>query len=476
MEPYHDLLARIHNEFRPSTYIEIGVSAGWSMGRTHPDTICVGIDPWPEQIADDANFHSNVTIYPITSDEFFDGDSVADAMQNLPIELAFIDGMHQFEYALRDFIGIEKWSCPGSVVLVHDCLPVDEITAARDRVTAFWSGDIWRLILILKKYRPDLTVTTLDIAPTGLGVIRGLDRDNTVLQDNYDAIVAEFLDLPYGVLDAGKRKLLNVTPSDWSSVLVAMGVSIKATPNYVMIPFLDKVEMTENLVRQIAGQGETRRIYLMDNSPQPRQGPWPWSDLENVDTHFCPEWNLHRMWNFGIHLAMIDALNVIGTESETLPLVNVGIFNNDLIIDTKNFISNLASALRSNPFIGMVAATVGLHPQDAPRAIPATYATGLHGACVMVRAELPIRFDDRYEWYYGDSDFQAQIANAGYTNCVVPNAKYTHIDGGHVSLREVDRDDFAKKVARDEFRFYRKWPQIPKGEYWIPEELLHIRK
>ena len=35
----------------------------------------------------------------------------------LPIDLAIIDGMHQFEFALRDFINIEKHSSPQSTNL-----------------------------------------------------------------------------------------------------------------------------------------------------------------------------------------------------------------------------------------------------------------------------------------------------------------------------------------------------------------------
>ena len=215
-------------------------------------------------------------------------------------------------------------------------------------------------------------------------------------------------------------------------------------PNYVVIPFLGKLEMTEALVRQIVDQGEVEHIYLCDNSPTPTPTDWPWRDLHgsNVETFFCPEWNLHRMFNFGIHWATVDGYHDFGPENETPPIINVGLFNNDITLDTPHFLSRLGAALRSDPAIGMVAATVQHHLPDAPQVIPATYATGLHGACVMVRAELPFRMDDRFKWYYGDSDFQAQLENAGYWLGLATNVRYTHIDGGHVSLREVDSDDF----------------------------------
>ena len=59
--------------------------------------------------------------------------------------------MHHFEYALRDFMNLERFSNPASTILIHDCLPIDEITADRERSTTIWSGDIWRLILLLRE-------------------------------------------------------------------------------------------------------------------------------------------------------------------------------------------------------------------------------------------------------------------------------------------------------------------------------------
>jgi len=39
------------------------------------------------------------------------------------------------------------------------------------------------------------TPTAIAVAPTGLCLIRRLDPDSRVLEERYDAIVAEFLDL-----------------------------------------------------------------------------------------------------------------------------------------------------------------------------------------------------------------------------------------------------------------------------------------
>jgi len=134
------------------------------------------------------------------------------------LELAFIDGMHQFEFALRDFINVEKHSSQDSVILIHDVYPIDATSAARERASWFWSGDIWRLILILKKYRPDLTVNVIGTSPTGLGIVKNLDPNSRVLAEHLDEIVEEFLALDISVLDGRKDEMLNRIPNDWPTI------------------------------------------------------------------------------------------------------------------------------------------------------------------------------------------------------------------------------------------------------------------
>ncbi len=56
-----------------------------------------------------------------------------------------------------------------------------------------WTGDVWRTALLLKRRRPDLRITVLDAAPTGLVLITNLDPHSTLLADNHDAFVAEMM-------------------------------------------------------------------------------------------------------------------------------------------------------------------------------------------------------------------------------------------------------------------------------------------
>lgn len=214
-EDYFRVLARMHSHLKPKTYLEIGVFRGASLQLVPETTQAIGVDPEP---CLDNPPGPNQEVFAETSDDFFAKHDVRAEFGGKPIDMAFIDGMHQFEFALRDFINIERNAHRGSVVLIHDCYPLDEQTAARERATAFWSGDIWRLILILRKYRPDLEVHTVTTPPTGLGLVYNLDPASTVLSDNLDAIVREYLATDFSVLNAGKRDLLNACGNDWSAI------------------------------------------------------------------------------------------------------------------------------------------------------------------------------------------------------------------------------------------------------------------
>ena len=114
-----------------------------------------------------------------------------------PLDLVFIDGMHLFEYALRDFMNVEANSHAGTVVAVHDCVPYLEVTTARERTTDAWTGDIWKLVVCLKEHRPDLDVLIVDSPPTGLCLISGLDRASSVLADSYDQLLEHYVPQPW---------------------------------------------------------------------------------------------------------------------------------------------------------------------------------------------------------------------------------------------------------------------------------------
>jgi hypothetical protein len=173
--PHHyALLEYVHRRIRPRGYVEIGVDAGLSLRFAGPTTAVVGIDPVlrPDVIARYPDAH----LIEATSDDFFaDGDLRA-LLGDRPLDLAFVDGLHRFEHVLADLANLQPHCHDDTVVLIHDCLPTDAACASRERTTLAWAGDVWRAAHALVTEWPRLGFVTLDVAPTGMGVLVGLGR------------------------------------------------------------------------------------------------------------------------------------------------------------------------------------------------------------------------------------------------------------------------------------------------------------
>jgi hypothetical protein len=194
--PYRDVLRRLHELLRPRTYLEIGVETGATLAFAQHAERAIGIDPDASKLRRDL-VPPRARVFHETSDAFFARQTRAQALGAHRVDLAFIDGMHWFEYALRDFVNVEAWSSPTSVVVLHDCLPLFPLTASRERRTKFWVGDVWKVVGILRRYRPELRVKIVATAPSGLCIVRGLDPASRVLAERLDEIIDEHRGLAY---------------------------------------------------------------------------------------------------------------------------------------------------------------------------------------------------------------------------------------------------------------------------------------
>lgn len=188
---YLDVMQRLHEKLAPKSYLEIGVRRGRSLALARCRSI--GVDPMPDI---NVALNDQTEIFETTSDDFF--EFYAGAIYNgEQVDFAFIDGMHLFEYALRDFINIERIATSDSVVIMDDVLPNHPKQAQRHRATAVWTGDVWKMHELLAKHRPDLSLTLLDTNPTGLLVITNLDPGNRELSRRYNPIVRQYKALEF---------------------------------------------------------------------------------------------------------------------------------------------------------------------------------------------------------------------------------------------------------------------------------------
>lgn len=187
-QPYLEVLKNLHELLAPRRYLEIGVRKGASLALSAAPSIA--IDPAPDLPEPGAN----VVLHRCTSDDFFFFH--ADAAISDPVDLAFIDGMHLSEYVYRDFMHVERIMQPGGVIVIDDVLPNHPMQASRERRSRAWTGDVWRFAEILREKRPDLRLTWLDSAPTGLLIVSGLAPENRVLWDIYNPTIRRLLATP----------------------------------------------------------------------------------------------------------------------------------------------------------------------------------------------------------------------------------------------------------------------------------------
>lgn len=181
----YEILSFLHGHLAPELYLEIGVQAGKSLALA--DCEAVAVDPMPQI---DLGLFENARIFPLKSDDFFKGPAVQ-LLEKKP-DLVFIDGMHLFEYVLRDFMNVERFAAAHTLVVIDDIFPVHPAQAERRRKTRFWTGDVWKLYMALKEYRSDLFFLPINTFPTGLLLIVGLKPGNTVLSEKYNEIVKSY--------------------------------------------------------------------------------------------------------------------------------------------------------------------------------------------------------------------------------------------------------------------------------------------
>jgi predicted O-methyltransferase YrrM len=181
----HEFLARLHGLLSPRTYLEVGVFTGDSLALSRARSI--GIDP---AYTISAELHCDVQLVRDGSDEFFARPDAVRHFDGVPLDLAFIDGMHLSEFALRDFMNVEKLMAPTGVIVLDDVMPRNVLEAARDRLTTSWTGDVYKVVDIIREQRPDLTVIPINTSATGTAIVLGADPTSTVLEENYEQNLA----------------------------------------------------------------------------------------------------------------------------------------------------------------------------------------------------------------------------------------------------------------------------------------------
>ncbi len=187
---YTTFMSTLISRREARTYLEIGVENGHCLSQIEVDR-AIAIDPAFKLTTDPTKGKRKLELNRTTSDSFFRSQ-----VEKLNVDFAFLDGLHLFEFLLRDIYNVESHCTEGGVIAIHDALPLDQHMISREDTGGAWTGDIWKVIPIIEKYRPDIGILLVDCAPTGLVLLTNLDPSSAVLRQNYIRIVKEFRDLP----------------------------------------------------------------------------------------------------------------------------------------------------------------------------------------------------------------------------------------------------------------------------------------
>jgi hypothetical protein len=199
-------------------YLEIGVSKGLAFRNISADEK-IAVDPafrLSEPTRAQADAKARVTHYfETTSDDFF-AHQIA-LLEQRPIDVALIDGMHTYEQVVRDVENTVRYLRDDGVIFLHDCNPATELIGRRAEswadfvaaqkgplVIGVWSGDVWKSIVYLRSMRHDLRVAVLK-CDMGVGVVAKGRPDSTLTYSP-----AQIEALTYKDLAADRTRLLNL--------------------------------------------------------------------------------------------------------------------------------------------------------------------------------------------------------------------------------------------------------------------------
>ncbi len=148
--------------------------------------------------------------YEETSDDFFARHS--DLFTKNKIDIALVDGMHEYHYALRDVENCLNHLADNGVIIMHDCNPPGEKEAVSFEAwknrgyEGDWNGDVWKAVLHLRSLRPDINAFVLD-TDHGLGIVtkRAPESPQPYAAEQIEAMT-------FNDLNTNRQAFLNLKP------------------------------------------------------------------------------------------------------------------------------------------------------------------------------------------------------------------------------------------------------------------------
>ena len=213
-----EVIQKIIDKVGCNTYLEIGVRYGSVFLRVKaPRKLAVDPKfqiPFYKKLFFIKDSFKN-KYFQKTSDDFFLENS--NIFEKKKIDVAFIDGLHNYEQSLKDVKNCLKHLNEEGVIIMHDCNPTTE-PMAEESFEVFektpnsgkaWCGNVWKTIAHLRSAYSDLNVFVLD-CDYGLGVITKGNQEN-MLEYNIDEIKS----MSYEDMSKDRKNILNLKTPDY---------------------------------------------------------------------------------------------------------------------------------------------------------------------------------------------------------------------------------------------------------------------
>ena len=174
----------------------------------------------------------------------------------------------------------------------------------------------------------------------------------------------------------------------------------------------------------------------------------PFDDRELVPT------NTPLKWNIGTEWARQEA------EDEGFRVWNVLVLNDDIVADVPRVAAQLSRALRADPSHALAYPNTHGFPGDGYVTTHSDEMAGqtFSGYCFMVRGESAERFDTRYVWWYGDSDYEKRLRAAGRKVVCVLDCHIEHLHGNESTF---SNPQLLAQAIKDEALFAKEWRVDP---------------
>lgn len=219
---------------------------------------------------------------------------------------------------------------------------------------------------------------------------------------------------------------------------------------FVVIPASNRQDMISELLTSIMQPASN--VILIDNGSDPplRQD---FNDRAFVVHNYPTELNIQRWWDLGWEIA-----ESLAWDKDNYA---VAFLNSDAMI-SKRDIETLAEEIdRSNSSVTFFDHCKVLHPtkrQTRSEPGPGPWSQRMSGYCFVVRGELPIRFDEEFQWWYGDDDFEWR-ARPLFSGVTMVGGTWADNRDENSGFRE--HAHLLGQVELDKQRFLSKWGVEP---------------